>query len=236
MRVSLRMMEGPHNFMDLDEFFAFKSSEVSKSESEYTGDDVSPGDSLADMDDYQCDIFSTPKPQISLDSVWDLSPQSGLLVSLDNDSDEGNGGSVTSDTPSSSGDTITDDIKTSRKRKKESNEGETANVERPKRRKSKENNIENNPAPLQVEELTKACKPQSLASEAKDEKYWTKRRRNNLAAKKSRDQKREKELQIVQRATCLEKENAEMRNEIAKLKKHLQKLNRIVESKKNLSC
>lgn len=40
----------------------------------------------------------------------------------------------------------------------------------------------------------------------KDEKYWARRRKNNMAAKRSRDARRVKENQIALRAGFLEKE------------------------------
>lgn len=40
----------------------------------------------------------------------------------------------------------------------------------------------------------------------KDEKYWARRRKNNMAAKRSRDARRLKENQIALRAGFLEKE------------------------------
>lgn len=40
----------------------------------------------------------------------------------------------------------------------------------------------------------------------KDEKYWARRRKNNMAAKRSRDARRMKENQIALRAGYLEKE------------------------------
>jgi len=53
----------------------------------------------------------------------------------------------------------------------------------------------------------------------KDEKYWARRRKNNLAAKRSRDARRLKENQIALRAGFLEKENLGLRQEMERLKK-----------------
>lgn len=47
---------------------------------------------------------------------------------------------------------------------------------------------------------------QFVPQELKDEKYWARRRKNNLAAKRSRDARRLKENQIAMRANFLEKE------------------------------
>lgn len=46
---------------------------------------------------------------------------------------------------------------------------------------------------------------------AKDDKYWQRRKKNNIAAKRSRDARRVKENQIAMRASFLEQENEEMR-------------------------
>lgn len=58
------------------------------------------------------------------------------------------------------------------------------------------------------------CSPQ-------DDKYWARRRKNNVAAKRSRDARRLKENQIAIRASFLEKENAALRLEVADLRKEL---------------
>lgn len=54
-----------------------------------------------------------------------------------------------------------------------------------------------------------------------DEKYWARRRKNNMAAKRSRDARRLKENQIAIRAGFLEKENMALRQEVAELRKEL---------------
>jgi len=54
---------------------------------------------------------------------------------------------------------------------------------------------------------------------AKDDRYWQRRKKNNVAAKRSRDARRVKENQIAMRASFLESENYELRekyNEILK--------------------
>ena len=47
---------------------------------------------------------------------------------------------------------------------------------------------------------------QFVPDDLKDEKYWARRRKNNMAAKRSRDARRVKENQIALRAGFLEKE------------------------------
>lgn len=64
-------------------------------------------------------------------------------------------------------------------------------------------------------------KPQAMfvPDGLKDEKYWARRRKNNMAAKRSRDARRMKENQIALRAGFLEKENMGLRQEMERLKK-----------------
>jgi len=66
-------------------------------------------------------------------------------------------------------------------------------------------------APAQYNGSRKASKrnrKESVPDESKDEKYWKRRAKNNEAAKRSRDLRREKEHQIMQRVTFLERENS----------------------------
>ena len=58
----------------------------------------------------------------------------------------------------------------------------------------------------------------------KDEKYWARRRKNNLAAKRSRDARRMKENQIALRADFLERESEQLRKQMEDLKRENQKL------------
>ncbi|XP_045781952.1 CCAAT/enhancer-binding protein delta-like [Maniola jurtina] len=57
-----------------------------------------------------------------------------------------------------------------------------------------------------------------IPAEMKDEKYFERRRRNNQAAKKSRDARRMREDQIAWRACLLEQENASLRAHINALR------------------
>jgi leukemia factor-related protein len=58
----------------------------------------------------------------------------------------------------------------------------------------------------------------------KDEKYWARRRKNNLAAKRSRDARRMKENQIALRADFLERESDQIKKQLEDLKRENQKL------------
>lgn len=51
---------------------------------------------------------------------------------------------------------------------------------------------------------------QFVPDDLKDDKYWARRRKNNMAAKRSRDARRMKENQIAMRAGYLEKEVGDM--------------------------
>lgn len=57
-----------------------------------------------------------------------------------------------------------------------------------------------------------------IPNDQKDERYFERRKRNNLAAKKSRDQRKMREDAIAMRASFLEKENAVLRNTVSALR------------------
>lgn len=57
-----------------------------------------------------------------------------------------------------------------------------------------------------------------VPNEAKDERYWEKRKRNNDAARRSRENKRQIELDMRARMVYLEEENSLLRKEITVLK------------------
>ncbi|XP_031349186.1 thyrotroph embryonic factor isoform X3 [Photinus pyralis] len=72
---------------------------------------------------------------------------------------------------------------------------------------------------LKPQPLIKKSRKQFVPDDLKDDKYWARRRKNNLAAKRSRDARRMKENQIALRAGYLEKENLTLRSELERLKK-----------------
>ncbi|KAM4838287.1 thyrotroph embryonic factor isoform X2 [Urocitellus parryii] len=74
---------------------------------------------------------------------------------------------------------------------------------------------------LKPQPMIKKAKKVFVPDEQKDEKYWTRRKKNNVAAKRSRDARRLKENQITIRAAFLEKENTALRTEVAELRKEL---------------
>lgn len=63
---------------------------------------------------------------------------------------------------------------------------------------------------------------------SQDDKYWSRRNKNNTAAKRSRDARRLKENQIAVRAAFLERENAALRREVAELRKDCGRSKKIV--------
>ncbi|XP_062989667.1 thyrotroph embryonic factor isoform X2 [Elgaria multicarinata webbii] len=81
---------------------------------------------------------------------------------------------------------------------------------------------------LKPQPMIKKAKKVFVPEEQKDEKYWTRRKKNNVAAKRSRDARRLKENQITIRAAFLEKENTALRTEVAELRKEMGKCKNIV--------
>lgn len=72
---------------------------------------------------------------------------------------------------------------------------------------------------LKPQPMIKKAKKVFVPEEQKDDKYWQRRKKNNVAAKRSRDARRLKENQITVRAGFLERENAVLRKEVAELRK-----------------
>nr|KAG5698192.1 hypothetical protein BaRGS_030555 [Batillaria attramentaria] len=57
-----------------------------------------------------------------------------------------------------------------------------------------------------------------IPDDEKDEKYWEKRKRNNMAAKRSRENKRQLEVDIRNKVSYLEEDNALLRKEVMMIK------------------
>ncbi|KAG7459349.1 hypothetical protein MATL_G00209710 [Megalops atlanticus] len=74
---------------------------------------------------------------------------------------------------------------------------------------------------LKPQPMIKKARKVFIPDDMKDDKYWARRRKNNVAAKRSRDARRLKENQIAIRAGFLEKENGALRQEVADLRKEL---------------
>ncbi|XP_075039093.1 thyrotroph embryonic factor isoform X2 [Mixophyes fleayi] len=81
---------------------------------------------------------------------------------------------------------------------------------------------------LKPQPMIKKAKKIYVPEEMKDERYWNRRKKNNVAAKRSRDARRLKENQITVRAAFLEKENTVLRTEVAELRKELGKCKNII--------
>ncbi|CAG7819892.1 unnamed protein product [Allacma fusca] len=72
-----------------------------------------------------------------------------------------------------------------------------------------------------------------IPNEQKDGKYFERRRRNNLAAKKSRDARKTREDQLAMRVAHLEKENAIFRAQVAIYREEMSVLQLILCQKAN---
>ncbi|XP_076856481.1 TEF transcription factor, PAR bZIP family member a isoform X2 [Brachyhypopomus gauderio] len=81
---------------------------------------------------------------------------------------------------------------------------------------------------LKPQPMIKKAKKTFVPEDKKDEKYWQRRNKNNIAAKRSRDARRLKENQITVRAAFLERENSALRQEVAELRKHFGRCKNIV--------
>jgi len=77
---------------------------------------------------------------------------------------------------------------------------------------------------LRPQPIVRKRKKAYVPSNSKDEKYWEKRVKNNIAARRSREARRLKENQIALRAAFLEKENAALRSEVKKVAEESKKL------------
>lgn len=73
---------------------------------------------------------------------------------------------------------------------------------------------------LKPQPMIKKSRKQFVPDEMKDDKYWARRRKNNMAAKRSRDARRMKENQIALRAGYLEKEVVSKKTLINKIHTH----------------
>ncbi|XP_026294195.1 protein giant [Frankliniella occidentalis] len=71
---------------------------------------------------------------------------------------------------------------------------------------------------------TQATSPSAQDKDGKDAAYWERRRKNNEAAKRSRDARRAKEDEIAIRAAFLEQENLNLKYEVAALRNETAKL------------
>ena len=73
-------------------------------------------------------------------------------------------------------------------------------------------------------------------SDSKDHQYWERRRKNNLAAKRSRDARRAKEDEIAIRAAFLEQENVQLKWELTRLKSETSRLRAVLLAEDDNEC
>uniref|UniRef100_A0A3P8WX53 D site albumin promoter binding protein b n=1 Tax=Cynoglossus semilaevis TaxID=244447 RepID=A0A3P8WX53_CYNSE len=86
---------------------------------------------------------------------------------------------------------------------------------------------------LKPQPMIKKARKVLVPDNMKDEKYWTRRYKNNEAAKRSRDARRLKENLISVRAAYLERENAALRQEVAEMRKELGRCRNILSKYEN---
>ncbi|XP_062846101.1 D site albumin promoter binding protein a [Trichomycterus rosablanca] len=86
---------------------------------------------------------------------------------------------------------------------------------------------------LKPQPMIKKARKMLVPDNQKDEKYWSRRVKNNEAAKRSRDARRLKENQISVRAAFLERENAALRQEVADMRKELGRCRNIINKYEN---
>ena len=61
----------------------------------------------------------------------------------------------------------------------------------------------------------KRKRKQSISDNLKDDKYWERRRKNNAAAKRSREERLQKEAEVARQANGLVAENTELKRSLA---------------------
>lgn len=77
---------------------------------------------------------------------------------------------------------------------------------------------------LKPQPIIKKSKKVFVDEHSKDDRYWQRRKKNNIAAKRSRDARRVKENQIAMRASFLENENDKLRDEVDQLQRENEEL------------
>ena len=70
-------------------------------------------------------------------------------------------------------------------------------------------------------------------NEERDDKYWERRRKNNFAAKKSRDARKVRENQLNLKVACLENANTVLRSKLQREMKKSQELTEELEASRN---
>merc|ERR1712046_167857 len=76
---------------------------------------------------------------------------------------------------------------------------------------------------LRPQPIIRKRKKSYVAFDKKDDKYWEKRNKNNVAARRSREARRLKENQISLRTAFLESENAQLKSALEDVSETLEK-------------
>lgn len=223
------------NYMDLDEFLAVKDlcAGLSRTESDYSEDDM-------DQDFVNYIEKEDAPSEFGLSPHFDANDSSLASPSTGSTSDEGRGDSICSssenttsscscESPTVSEKNVTAPRKRKRKSPNSCSEKEKGST-RKRRRKTTNGTVKETTEGGDNPEKQKTANPvprisrKSVDDSIKDEKYWERRKKNNQAAKRSRDLKRQKEINVKERAASLEAENKQLRDEVKKLKDYLNKL------------
>ena len=227
------------NYMDLDEFLAVKDlcSGLSRTESDYSEDEIDQ-DLVSFIDEQDIPSECGLPAQFNINNTPLTSP-SAVSIS---DTDEGIGGSVcSSENPASSSScessiSLNENDRTPRVRKKKSanvcTEKERAAPRKRRRKTSGDKGTAAEIVKQRAGSVMSRNARRSVDDASKDDKYWERRRKNNQAAKRSRDLKRQKEMSVKERADSLEEENRQLREEVQQLKDYLKSL----DDKKDKKC
>ncbi|XP_032238392.2 nuclear factor interleukin-3-regulated protein isoform X2 [Nematostella vectensis] len=92
--------------------------------------------------------------------------------------------------------------------------------------KKPKDEYEYNPLPI-----GKKARRKFVPDQEKDDRYWARRVKNNVAARRSRDMRRQKEIEISMKWKQLEKENARLREELQQLKDRASELEKKLSEK-----
>lgn len=169
------------------------------------------------------------------------SPVSPLSSSNSFETDEGQGESIDSDEGQMLQNSHFDENSLNKQGKRETKttQPKRSNIKSDKRgqtalpKKMKTSRVEllnYNPTPA-----TRKGKRKSIPEECKDAKYWERREKNNVAAKRSRDMRREKECCIKERVNELELENSKLRETVEELTRKLASSERKLKEKERKS-
>ncbi|KAI1285871.1 Thyrotroph embryonic factor [Halotydeus destructor] len=81
---------------------------------------------------------------------------------------------------------------------------------------------------LKPQPILSKSRKQHVPDQMKDSRYWARRAKNNVAAKRSREARRVKENQIVLRASYLEKENQALKASLDRVTEENERLKQML--------